>query len=33
MGILCLICACWLAALNQEGWGWFLFAAVLLGGK
>lgn len=31
--LICLICACIIACEGQDGWGWFLFAALLFGGK
>lgn len=33
MSALCLLCACVIAYHGQNGWGWFLFAALLFGGK
>lgn len=33
MTVICLCAAFVLAGLGQEGWGWFLFAAILLGGR
>lgn len=33
MSALCLAFAFYLAGIGRKGWGWFLFAAILLVGK
>lgn len=33
MSFICLMLAGLIALSGNEGWGWFLFAALLLGGK
>ncbi|MBB5151795.1 hypothetical protein HNR69_001247 [Histophilus somni] len=33
MATLCLVCACIIACSGNNGWGWFLFVALLVGDK
>lgn len=29
--LICIVCAAWVGASGHDGWGWFLFVALLLG--